>query len=122
MTFAAETLLADLASEFGRAVAESRPVAIENHLYGLISLALTGIAVELGRLRADRDRATAAYAAAVEECNRAVVTCNEALAVARQVVGVQEMAAASIPLPAGVVRLPTRRIVPIRVPEGGQPA
>ncbi|MCW1842272.1 hypothetical protein [Prosthecomicrobium hirschii] len=122
MTFAAETLLAELASEFGRAVAESRPVAIEAQLYGVISLALTGIAVEMGRLRADRDRVTAAYAAAVDECNRAVVTCNEALAVARQVVGVQEMAAAAMPLPAGVVRLPTRRTVPIRVPEGGQPA
>lgn len=115
MTFAAETLLADLASEFGRAVAESRPVAIENHLYGLISLALTGIAVELGRLRAERDRAAAGLGEAI----------SLAQALRNQIVAERVSLAdhnGSGDLPAGVVRLPTRRIVPIRVPEGGQPA
>lgn len=120
----AENLLAQLATEFGRAAADSRPLALEIETFGMLSLALHGIAVELGRLQAERDRAVTAYNAAVEECNRAVVTCNEALAVARQVVGAQAMAITAVPLPPGVVlfRPPHVRAVPIGGPDGGPSA
>jgi len=124
MSDPARTFIESLADIFRRAAEANQAIDLNIDLYGVVTMALVGVGRELDRLQADRDRVTAAYAAAVEECNRAVVTCNEALAVARQVVAVQEFAAASVTLPPGVVRLraPQARVVPIRVPEGGQPA